>query len=253
MTDQAKITRGGQPEMEKEHAKVLLAGGEKEIWGWGTPAGKQRVQNRVAWFTNSCGLGPGVRVLECGCGVGVFSRELAKTGADITAVDIAEPLLEKAREECSAPNVKFVQTNLEEPDLPVAAFDVICGVSILHHLNMPKALRALRIHAAPGARFAFSEPNILNPINKYYLFTPDMEARKSRGVSPTEMAFHPDELRKLFEEAEYTVSGVAMRDFLHPSIPQPLIPVMQVLGSIAESLPLVKLWSGSIWIQGTIN
>ena len=174
------IQRGGYPALEQEHAKVLLAEGEKDIWGWGSPAGQKRVQNRVEWITKSCALRAGVKVLECGCGVGIFSKELVKTGADITAVDVAQELLEKARQECRAPNVTFIQNNLEAPSLPGKSFDVICGVSILHHLNVPKALAELRKLAVPGARFAFSEPNLLNPINKYYLFVNDLEKRKKK-------------------------------------------------------------------------
>jgi hypothetical protein len=59
----AVVVRGGRPELEMEHAQLLLDGGEKEIWGWGTPVGRQRVQNRVRWIIESCDLKPGVQVL----------------------------------------------------------------------------------------------------------------------------------------------------------------------------------------------
>ena len=248
-----KSARGGNPELEQQHAKILLEGGEKEIWGWGSPAGKVRVQNRVNWFTDVCGLRPGVRVLECGCGVGVFTRELAKTGADITAVDIAEPLLERARQECQSPNIQFIQDNLEDPNvLPKESFDVICGVSILHHLNMVNALSALRGLAAPGAKFAFSEPNLLNPINRYYMFVDDAEKRRQRGISPTEMAFRPRELAEYFSTAGYTIEQLHMKDFVHPAIPGRFVGVANTLGAVAEKMPLIRLWSGSIWISGRV-
>lgn len=245
------MRRGGRPDLEARHGKLLLAGGEAEIWGWGTPAGRERVLRRVAWISEACGLGPDVRVLECGCGTGIFTRELARTGAAITAIDISPDLLAQARRECPADNVDFVKGDLENPvGLPDTAFDVLCGVSVLHHLSVSQALTALRRVLRPGARFAFSEPNLINPINKYHLFVPDPKKRRNRGVSPTEMAFYPGELRRLFEEAGYAVDSLTMRDFLHPALPAGILPLARLAERVAESIPLLRAISGSIWIGG---
>ncbi len=247
------MQRGERPDLEVEHGKLLLELGEAEIWGWGAVAGKERVRRRVQWLTSVCGLRPGVRVLECGCGAGIFTRELAKTGAEISAVDISPDLLNRARELCQARNVTFLEADLEEPSaVPDREFEVLCGVSVLHHLKVAKALKVLKAKLKPEARFAFSEPNLLNPINKYYLFTPDLAKRRRRGVSPTEMAFHPVELRRLFAEAGYFVESLDMRDFLHPCTPEFLMSTVRVCETMAEALPLIRLWSGSIWISGKI-
>ncbi len=245
------MRRGGRPELETLHGKLLLAGGEEEIWGWGTPAGRERVRRRVAWLTATCDLGPGVRVLECGCGTGLFTRELIRTGAHVTAMDISPDLLSRARQACPHPGATFVEGNLEAPPaLPKADFDVLCGISVLHHLEVPRMLQAVRGFLKPGARFAFSEPNLLNPINKYYLFVPDAEKRRRRGVSPSEMAFTPDELRRLFVEGGYQVDSLELRDFLHPAIPRWAIPLAKFGQALAEAMPLVRSISGSIWISG---
>ena len=247
--------RGGNIEAEIEHGKALLSGGAPEIWGWGTPAGRERLRRRVNWLIEACDLRPGRKVLECGCGIGLFSRELAKSGAEIIAVDCSPDLLQQAsRQESSSPNVAFVLDDLEKPSsLPDNYFDALLGVSVLHHLCLPAALTALRKKCKSGARFAFSEPNLLNPINKYYLFVDDVEKRRARGQSPNEMAFRPDELRRAFTDADYIVERVIMRDFLHPSIPRPLIGVFDAIGRGAEAIPLLKLWSGSIWIEGRVE
>ena len=52
-------------------------------------------------------LEPGMRVLELGCGTGYFTRELARSGADVIAVDVSPELLEIAKANCSAPNVRY--------------------------------------------------------------------------------------------------------------------------------------------------
>lgn len=247
------MIRGGKPELETQHGKLLLDSGAAETWGWGTVAGKERVKRRAEWLRTSCDIKRGSRVLECGCGTGIFTRQLALTGADITAVDISPELLAQARNECPDPNVSFLEDNLERPTaLQDNFFDVLCGISVLHHLAMPQALIALRGKLSPGAAFAFTEPNILNPLNKYYYYVDDIEKRKLRGTSPTEMAFTPNELKSLFDEAGYVVTSIHCRDFMHPAIPHVAIPFFRLVGSILESIPLVRNISGSLWIQGYV-
>ena len=248
------MIRGGSSQLEIEHGKALAVGDPEETWGWGTPAGKERVAARVRWFRDICGLRPGIRVLECGCGTGIYTRSLAETGAEIVAVDISQDLLDYGRKRCSATNVTFKQVDLENPgNLEDTSFDVLIGVSILHHLELPKALVAIRSKLKHGALFAFSEPNIMNPINKYVMFTGDLDARKRHGMSPTEMAFHPAELTSLFCEAGYHVDSIAHRDFMHPAVPKPLIPIVRGVQYLAERTPIVRRWSGSLWVNGYLE
>lgn len=244
------MRRGGQIECEIAHGQRLIEAGAEDVWGWDTPAGRERVTARVRWLTRVCGLRKGVEVVECGCGTGVFTEQLARTGARITAVDISDDLLEKARERCRYPNVTFRRCNLEKPDeLPDDGFDAMVGISVLHHLDLEKALPALRRKVRPGANVAFSEPNLLNPINRYIVFSDDPARRRRLGVSPTEMAFHPCELRDLFRASGFAVMSLSHRDFLHPQVPGPLIPLVKAGQYFAERLPVTRRWSGSLWIH----
>jgi 2-polyprenyl-3-methyl-5-hydroxy-6-metoxy-1,4-benzoquinol methylase len=249
-----KIKRGGDPESELCHAHLLLAGNASEIWGWGTPAGKERVSRRVQWIEKACGIKAGVKLLECGCGTGIFTKSLALSGASITAVDISPDLLRKAQGTCSDLDVTFLQANLEDPtNIPENYFDAICGVSVLHHLDVAQALPKLRSKLKRHGKFAFSEPNILNPINKYIIFSKDIEKRKKIGTSPNEMAFYPQELRNAFESAGFDVQTIEHRDFLHPSVPSFMIPYVKFVESIAEWAPGIRSMSGSLWISGQRN
>ena len=245
-----KMHRGGNAGLEIDHAKELMKAGVEDIWGWNSPAGRERVKARIQWFIKNCNIRQGLNVLECGCGTGIFTRHFAKTGANITAVDISAELLEAAKSKCPS-QVNFIQVNLENPkELPDNYYDVLCGISVLHHLNLPLALSELRKKLRHGACFAFSEPNLLNPINKYVIFTDDMGKRKKLGISPREMAFKPQELISLFQEAGFKVISLKHRDFLHPSVPQSLIYLVKGIQFIAERTPLVRSWSGSLWITG---
>jgi SAM-dependent methyltransferase len=245
------LPRGGQPDAEIANAARLLAGGAGEMWGWETPAGHRRVDARIAWLAAALALRPGVRVLECGCGTGIFTTRLARFGIDLTAADIAAPLLHEAARRCEGQQVRFTETNLEDPhQIEDGAFDAICGVSVLHHLDTKRALPALWRKLRPGGRFAFSEPNLLNPINRFIVFTPDTARRQRLGVSSSEMAFTPQELRAEFERSGFTVFSVEHRDFLHPSTPAFLVPLVERLQAIAEATPGLRGISGSLWVSG---
>lgn len=72
---------------------------------------------------------PGQRVLDLGCGTGPTTVELARrVGPDgsVRGVDIAEAMLERARERAAredASNVSFVQADVQAYDLGTAAYD----------------------------------------------------------------------------------------------------------------------------------
>src|SRR6185437_11348123 len=100
---QGRITR------EIEHGRFLVERGPGQIWNWETPAGKLRWARRVKMLSNH--LRPGMSVLELGCGIGLFTAELAQTGAAITAIDISPDLLEIAKTERSASNVNYEVQN----------------------------------------------------------------------------------------------------------------------------------------------
>ncbi|HEV3141885.1 MAG TPA: class I SAM-dependent methyltransferase, partial [Vicinamibacterales bacterium] len=169
----------------------------------------------------------------------------------LTAVDISPDLLERAKARPECRSVTFVRTNLEEPlELADDSFDALCGVSVLHHLDTPTALPALLRKLRPGGLFAFSEPNLLNPINKYLAFSPDPARRKRWGTSPGEMAFRPHELRSEMERAGFQVLSLDHRDFLHPSTPPAFIPIVCGIQAVAEGVPLLRMMSGSLWISG---
>ena len=244
--------RGGVPVTEIDNAHVLLSMGAEDTWGWTAPSGPMRAEARVQWMIHSAGLKEGMRVLECGCGTGVITQKLIKSGAQIDAVDVAEPMLQEARKNCQVSNVRFLNVNLEDPkELEDNVYDAICGVSVLHHLNLNKALVGLRAKLKPGGRFCFSEPNLLNPINKYLVFVPDQEKRKKMGVSPHEMAFVPQELRLAFEECGFHVEKLAHKDFMAPFFPSWILPFIQAVQFVAEKTPLIQRISGSLWIEGT--
>ncbi len=95
-------------------------------------------------------VGPGVRVLDVGCGTGVFLRMCADRGAAVSGLDAAAGLLELARARVPAAGLRLADLQV----LPYEddAFDVVTGfTSFFFADDMVAALREAGRVAKPGA------------------------------------------------------------------------------------------------------
>jgi 2-polyprenyl-3-methyl-5-hydroxy-6-metoxy-1,4-benzoquinol methylase len=224
---------------------VLLAGQDTEkSWGWGTPAGKIRARRRAELIITAAGLSSDKKVLEIGCGTGLFTEMFAETGADIIAVDISPELLQKAKARNLPPTVRILEKRFEDCDLD-GPFDAIIGSSILHHLAVKAALTKIFELLKPGGAICFAEPNFLNPqvfmerkFRKWFPYT-----------SPDEIAFVRWRLKKDLEEAGLFKIEITPFDWLHPSTPEKIIPQVKSLGEIFEKTPVLQEFSGSLLIR----
>jgi SAM-dependent methyltransferase len=118
----------------------------------------------------------GKSFLEYGCGTGSYAFELADRGAQVTGIDISEGAIQVARSKgYPENNPRFLLGNAEALEFDDASFDVVCGTSILHHLQLDVAARELRRVLRPGGRAIFYEPVAYNPlVNLYRLLTPNL-------------------------------------------------------------------------------
>ena len=193
-------------------------------------------------------LKPGMSVLELGCGAGYFTRELVHSGADIVAIDVSPELLEIARSNCSAPNVRYQIENAFALSYDDAVFDSVVGSSVLHHLEIEKALRDVYRVLKPSGTIFFTEPNMLNPQIAFQKNIPWI--KRKLGDSPDETAFFRWPLRRLLERTGYRDIRIDPFDFLHPKTPVPLIKDVNQLGRFLEKMPVISEFAGSLYIQG---
>jgi SAM-dependent methyltransferase len=230
---------------EIRHGHFLAEQGAGEIWNWESPAGKLRWARRVEILSKH--LRAGMNVLELGCGTGFFTRELARSGADIVAIDVSPELLEIARANRSAPNVRYEIQNAHELSYPNAIFDSVVGSAVLHHLEIGAALREIYRVLRPGGTIYFIEPNMLNPQIAIQKNVPWI--KRKLGDSPDETAFFRWPLRRLLEQTGYRDVGIDPFDFLHPRTPVPLIDRLNTLGRFLEKVPLLSEFAGSLYVR----
>jgi 2-polyprenyl-6-hydroxyphenyl methylase / 3-demethylubiquinone-9 3-methyltransferase len=75
----------------------------------------------------------GQRVLDVGCGEGVFAAELAAVGAEVLGIDVAEEPLRRARARHPALDLRLVDGEAPWP-LPDASFDVVWAGEVIEHV-----------------------------------------------------------------------------------------------------------------------
>jgi SAM-dependent methyltransferase len=230
---------------EAEHGRFIAEKGE-EIWNWSSPAGVLRWHRRVEMFREFLGDGR-KEVLEIGCGTGLFTRELCKTGHLITAIDISEDLLELARHRGGCPNVKFVLENAYATRFPTASFDAVVGSSCLHHLEIAPALSEFYRLLKPEGRFMFTEPNMLNPQIAFQKNIPFL--KKLSGDSPDETAFIRFFLKKKIKGAGFHDISIIPFDFVHPHIPGSLLRQVEPILNRIEKIPVLREIAGSLVIR----
>lgn len=100
----------------------------------------------------------GLSVLDLGCGTGRHALWLAAAGANVTAVDFSEGMLDEARRKPGADNVRFLAHDLHQP-LPFAdgSFDLVVSGLVLEHIRTLEPLFAeVKRVLKPGGRAVIS-------------------------------------------------------------------------------------------------
>jgi SAM-dependent methyltransferase len=105
---------------------------------------------------------PARRALEVGPGSGVYLPLMLSLFEEVTATDVEEAFLVRARE---VEGVRVVRDDVTGSSLPAASFDVVLCSEVIEHLRDPRpALRGLRRLLAPGGRLVLSTPLRWSPL-----------------------------------------------------------------------------------------
>ena len=237
---------------EREHFNRLAEETGSTWWGRTTPAGRIRDRKKIDLFYEIVRPCRGESLLETGCGTGEFTRMLDRFGLNVTAFDLAEGCVGAARKAVSLrPGFEFAAADITSLPFRDNSFDICLGVSILHHIPVedcwPEIIRVCR----DGGRFFFSEPNMLNP---WVMVEKNIGwVKRKLEDSEEESAFFRWRLENLLNSYPGTESHVVNIDFIHPLIPEFMLPAVEKISGVLEKLPLIKEISGSLAIYGTIR
>jgi SAM-dependent methyltransferase len=163
-------------------------------------------------FLREAGVGPGLRVLDVGCGTGsvtTLAAELVGSHGSVVGIDRSPEVLATAR--ANAAKLALPQVSFVEADLATFAtdnlFDAVVGRFVLaHQLNPVATVRHLAGLVRPGGVMAFADslslPHVLaSPrlVLLDQLLTWFLATLRGAGV-PTDFGLR---LREVFVEADY--------------------------------------------------
>lgn len=118
---------------------------------------------RLNWIDERVGL-KGKRVLDVGCGGGILSESMARRGAEVLGIDLAEKSLKVAelhKLETGVNNVNYRVVSAEQlASEEQATFDVVTCLEMLEHVPDPsQTIQACADLCKPGGWLFFSTIN----------------------------------------------------------------------------------------------
>jgi SAM-dependent methyltransferase len=182
--------------------------------------------------------GKGARLLDVGCGNGIFLLQLRSLGWDVAGVE-PDP---KSAAAAAAAGLNVRVGVLEEQSLPDDHYDAITLSHVLEHLHQPReTLRFCRRILKPGGTLYVATPNFgaaghrrfgsdwfpLDPPRHLVLFTPDSLKRlfKSTGFMPEPGVRLRLAAKEMFKRSTFLQNG------LDPMGQKPGLPAMTRLKS----------------------
>jgi ubiquinone/menaquinone biosynthesis C-methylase UbiE len=162
------------------------------------------------WFTTPIGVlvkkyeselvldllkpGCGEKILDAGCGTGVFTFDLLSAGADVIGLDLSLPMLKKAGEKFKGYSFEMVLGNIASLPFPEGSFDKVVSVTALEFVeNGTGALRELSRVTRKGGCIVVATLNRLSP----WASRRKKEAQKGHSLFGQVIFRSPDELSSL--------------------------------------------------------
>ncbi|WP_213997580.1 bifunctional 2-polyprenyl-6-hydroxyphenol methylase/3-demethylubiquinol 3-O-methyltransferase UbiG [Arsukibacterium sp.] len=118
---------------------------------------------RLGYISDIAGGVFGKRIVDVGCGGGILAESLARSGAEVTGIDMADDALAVARLHALETGVKLNYQQSTAEDFAIsqpAAFDIVTCMEMLEHVPEPASVvKACADLANPGGLLFFSTIN----------------------------------------------------------------------------------------------
>jgi SAM-dependent methyltransferase len=149
-----RVTQG-----KGEHDKAIELGHPSYVWRDGQERRVQLIRQYVSL--------DGARILDVGCGLGLYVRRFRAFTEDVHGVDIdADKVLEAS---VALPNIR--QASAEHLPYPDETFDMLLSHEVLEHVSDDRAaVREAHRVLKPGGRLVVFAPNRLYPFETHGVY-----------------------------------------------------------------------------------
>lgn len=112
---------------------------------------------------------PGGRLLDIGCGEGVFTAELGKEFCEVYGIDVQEKFLERFRQNVKAdPRFHVLNASAAAMNFPNEFFDTIVTIETLEHIaDLPNTASEIFRVLRPGGELLITVPNRWFPFENH--------------------------------------------------------------------------------------
>jgi ubiquinone/menaquinone biosynthesis C-methylase UbiE len=203
-------------------------------------------------FVRLSGLSSGARVIDLGCGSGIFTHLLRRAGYDCVGLDISGRLLAVGRSKY--PDIAFLQGDIERMPFNAESFDGALLSGVVHHLPDPSqcAREVFRI-LRPRGRFVAFDPNRMNPFMWLYRDR-SSPFYSSVGVTQNERPVLAREIARVFRSAGFSASshylaGLAYR-YVASSRARLLLPIYNLIDAKLFGLSFMQPFAPFVLTAG---
>lgn len=118
------------------------------------------IRKSTRWIAETTGGGAGRRLLDLGCGPGLYCSEFCRLGYDVTGIDFSKTSIERAKQNAreSGEQIVYIQDDFVTSDLP-GEFDVVTMIygafCVLSNDDRDVLLWKLRKTLKPDGYFIF--------------------------------------------------------------------------------------------------
>lgn len=242
---------GKLQDVERNHFNRLVQETGETYYGNLRPVAKVRFRRKSESVINLIKDIKNPKILELGCGTGIFSNYLLKKNPrlDIVGLDISPAAIAVANGKLK----KYKDARFEVGDVlnltyPDNHFDVVIGNSILHHVPMDVVCAQIKRVLKPGGAIWFCEPNALNPQIAIEKNVPIVKSIFQDSDSET--AFFRWSLKKTLQKHGFKEVAVEPYEFLHPLLPKFGLDYLSGFCMFLEKVPGVREFAGTLQITG---
>ena len=209
----------------------------------------------------------GSRLLDIGCGDGVYTIRLADGFSRIDAIDIQADRLalfvERLDGDPAARRITVSKMSATKLDYPDSTFDLVTAIEVLEHIaELGRALEEIRRVLKPGGRFAFTTPNRWFPFETHGVIYRDRRYSPARApfltwVGPLHRrladarVFSATELRRRLADAGFRTHSI---DYVMPPFDRsPVGQLIRPVTDLAERTPLRRFGMALIVIAEKLH
>ena len=110
----------------------------------------------------------GARLLDIGCGNGVYTQAMAEQFIEVDAIDVEDQRLTLFREQNKRKNIRIHKMSGDKLAFPSNAFDAVTAIEVVEHVaDLRSVLDEVHRVLRPGGIFALTTPNRLWPLEQH--------------------------------------------------------------------------------------